>query len=151
MYWTSESWNDSSICNGDMDASGPSNIVTQLQNPGGIVIDFQVARLYWTDLSKIQSSNFDGGDVLTIVENLELPVGIALVGDKIFWGSANGQLKSRTKEGTDIRSLHNETSSIVHLTVVPDLGLPRNRRNHCQGRQCSGICVLIRSSSRCVS
>jgi hypothetical protein len=54
------------------------NIVTNLENPFGLSIDYKNDFLYWTDSSsgKIQRSNYDGSDVMDIVTGVSFPRGI---------------------------------------------------------------------------
>ena len=154
MYWTRASWSGSSIWRADMDGSRPSRIVTELGQPRGILIDFQVSRLYWADFgtNKIQSSNLDGRDMRVILHDWISPFGIAHIGDKIFWGThLDKRLESMTRAGTDIRTQHTDAYPVRHLTVVPDHQLPTNRTNDCSGRNCWGICVLTSHSYRCLN
>ena len=137
-----------------MDGSGQYQIVTGLKYPCGIVIDFQMSRMYWTDclLQKIQSIKINGGDVDTIVEGLPGPRGIALIGENMFFGNLyNNALQSITIEGTNNRTHHTDSHGIWYLTVVPDMERPTNRTNHCKGQHCTGICVLTTTSSRCIN
>ena len=137
-----------------MDGANVSRIVMGLKDPRAIVIDFQASKLYWTDFdaSKIQYSYLDGGKAHTILENLAGPMGIALIGGKMFWGDwTNKTLQASARGGTDISAHHTDTYSIRYLTVGPDLELPRNRSNPCEGQKCSSICVLTTTSYRCLT
>ena len=139
-----------------MDGSNPVLIVTGVNNPIGITIDFENSRLYWmaAGVSQIQSSNMQGADIQTIVE---LPVaaptwGIALSGDRIYsttW--SNKSLYSCTKSGQDVRLLYKGTEYFYQVAAIPRLNLPTNRENHCAKQMCSGVCVLSPTSFTCLS
>ena len=154
MYWPSFKRNASSIWKSGMDGSSPSKLVAGLFNPYGIVIDFQMSKLFWADAdtSKIQSSNLDGSDVRTIIRHVAWPHGMVFVGNRLYWGTSGmNQMQSSTKKGTDIRTHYTDTDDIKYVTVVPDIERPTNRPNHCLGQQCSGICVLTTNSYKCLN
>ena len=156
MYWTRYGGSDgTTVRKGGMDGSNPTNLVAGSGWANGIQIDFTTRRLYWADRDnkRIQSSNLYGGDVRTIVDQLPaFPSGIALVDDRLYWGSwGSYRIESMSIQNrSDQRVEHTERSAPHHLTV-PLRNLPPNRRNHCEGRVCSGVCVLTPSSYTCVS
>ena len=88
MYWTNLA---GSIMKAGMDGSDATLVVSGLQLPKGIVIDYGSSRLFWVDelANKIQSSNLAGGDIRTVVQLSASanPQGIALYGNKLYCGN----------------------------------------------------------------
>ena len=153
MFWTRFS-PTRCIVKGGMDGSNPEILIPGLTNPLGIVIDFEASRLYWAEFNdnRIQSSNLQGGDIITAVQMSGSGLyGIAIAKDRIFWGNyVDRSLQSSSKTGEDVRTLAVQDYYIRHITLVPDLTLPRNRTNHCDRHECSKVCVLTATSFRCV-
>lgn len=155
MYWTRfSSWSRSSIATAGMDGTSPRTIVTGLTEPCGIVVDFSVSRLYWADweAGKIQSSDLNGRDVRTLFPASQ-PYGIVVVGERIIWANkGNRELWSRSgREFKNASRLHTDNHYIRHLAVVPNFGLPNSRENHCDGQNCTRVCVLSALSFRCLN
>lgn len=156
MYWTAEG----SIFRAGMDGSD-RKILTTIPLSGrralrGITIDFQTSRLLWAcaDGDKVQSSNMDGGDIQTIitVPSNSWPFGIGMFADRIYWTNYNLKtLSSCTRTGEDYRILYTGTiSSPFHLAMVPALDPPKTRGNPCERQNCTGVCVLTPTASRCL-
>ena len=139
----------------EMDGSNVAEIVSGVEEPGDITIDFDSSRLFWVtrDTNKVQSSNLDGTDVQLVVQlsSGTEPWGIAITDDRLFWGNWGSEsLQSSDKTGQDIETTYNGTHSIYSLTVAYPNPI-QTRRNHCEGQLCSsGICVLNKNSFRCV-
>ena len=145
-----------------MDGTNAVEIVSRslsgLSDPMGVAIDHWSLKLYWADfdIAKIQSSTLDGQDVQTIVD---LPSGIPLLGlamdeDLIYfsdWDMRSSTLMSCNKTGGDMRILCNSSAPIQQPTVVTAVPPPTTRSNDCAGQSCSGICVLMPASFRCLS
>lgn len=147
-----------SILRAGMDGSSPAMILTGLQDPKGIAIDFEFGHLYWTEwkADRIQRSDLQGRGVQPVLQlpSFSRPWGIAVDQERIYWSTAwnpDSQLGSCTKAGTDVRSHFNAVNWMSHITFVPDLNLPTNRTNHCAGQRCAKVCVLTRTSFHCVA
>jgi hypothetical protein len=71
MYWGEYDDFNGKIKWANLDGSGVQTIVTGLQWPMGLGLDFINRRLYWTDSlkHKIQYSNMDGSDVTDLMSN----------------------------------------------------------------------------------
>ena len=141
-----------------MDGSSPTELVTGLNGPYGITIDFKESRLYWVTgaSGKVQSSDMHGQDIKTILQSQSnaWPRGVGLLGSRIYWTSfedEGGQFESSDKSGKDIKLLHNDTNAHYHIAPVPRLDLPTSRTNHCENQSCSKVCVLTPTSYKCVS
>ena len=153
MYITTYTGNVDKHCilKAGTDGSSPTGIVAGARAAHGIQIDFQSRRLYWAEWyeSRIRSSNLDGGDVMTVNKNSR-PFGISLVGSRIFWSEhLPGELQSMETSGSEVRT---ETSGMfitAHIVTL-DWSLPKNRPNPCARQDCSGICVLSRTSFKCL-
>ena len=156
MYFTTYS-SPGSIKRAAMDGSAPSELVSGLNNPAGITIDFQNSRLYWTCAgdAKIESSDMQGRDIQSTLQrpSNSFTFGIGLTTDRLYWTDHQGnKIGSSTKTGQDTRDLYPGASGLNHVSVVPRSNHPsRNRTNHCENKACSKVCVLTRTSSRCMS
>ena len=158
MYWTKYSrGNRSSILRTELDGTNPATLVTDLEDPFGIAIDFSSQRLYWADrdAGKIQSSDLQGQGVLTVFQVSDgldsQPYGVALGGNRIYWSTqGSDRLQSGSKGGGQIITHYNATTTLGHLSVIPSVDLPQNRTNHCAGHNCRKVCVLTAASSRCL-
>ena len=157
MYWTSQS--PGSIQKAGMDGSSPVTIVTGLNLPRGLAIDFAARRLYWADMNdnRIQTSDLDGRGFRTVVQlpGDRYPWGIAVSKDRIYFGNndsdGNNRLQSCTKDGQDIETLYTQDTHIRHMVLLPAVDRPTNRKNHCEGQNCSMLCVLSQTSYRCLA
>ena len=137
-----------------MDGTNVVEIGSSVTDPGGMVIDFSLLRLYWTDCAteKLQSSDLDGQDLKVIAQfsNKTCPWGIALQDDQLIWGNHGSKsIQTSYKTGQNVRMLYNGTLSIQHLTLTTSAH-SQTRINHCDGQDCSGICVLNTNSFRCL-
>ena len=155
MYWAKYSSGHSSIIRSELDGTNPVTLVTGLENPQGIAIDFPSHRLFWADLMahRIQSSDLKGHDVQTVyqLKDRSYPFGVAVMGSRIYWTTRGSKkLQSGSKAGGQIITHYNGTIALRHLSVVPSIDLSRNRTNHCAGRNCRKVCVLTATSSRCL-
>ena len=154
MYWTR--YDAGSIHRAGMDGSNPETLVTGLNHPTGVTIDFALQRLYWAESgsNRIQSSDLDGRDLQLVVQlsNGSVPWGIAVLNDRIYWGNeGNYRLQSATKDGRDVQTLYTSIKGISQITIVPAPDLVNNRTNDCEGRDCSKLCVLTPTSYRCLA
>ena len=85
MYWTNVVGN---VMKAKMDGSDVTVVVSDLQFPMGIAVDYDASLLYWTDYNanRIQSSNTAGGDIRGLVQLPAStgPWGLALHGNKLY-------------------------------------------------------------------
>ena len=138
-----------------MDGSSPTALVTGLGNRRGLTLDLASERLYWTEYNShtIRSSNLDRNDLRTVIQlpSDSKPYGIAFWNDRIYWGNAgNFKLQTCTADGQDIQTLYAETQTIRHIAIGSALNMSATRANHCEGRNCSLLCVLTATSYRCL-
>ena len=142
MYWTCET----GVMCGEMDGSAAVEVVSGLERPFGITIDYDASRMFWTEFvgDKIRSSKLDGTDIRNIVTLPpgSRPWGIAVYHDQIYWGNSDAKsLQTSSKSGQYVRTVFTESSKIQQLTTN-SRNFPTTRRNHCMGRHCANICVL---------
>ena len=155
MYWTTYAPASGVIFTAGMDGSNPRSLVAGTEQASGVQIDLEKRRLYWTlyEIKRIQSSKLDGSDVVTIHQLADCPIGIAVVGERLYWGypQVNTIHSGGVQPGSGIRVEYVGESPTRHFTV-PLWNPPRNRTNHCEGVVCSGVCVLKPNSSyRCLA
>ena len=145
-----------SIYRAGMDGSNPAKLVSGLNYPAGITIDFQNSRLYWTCTGddKIKSSDLQGRDVQAVLRHRRgsNAWGIGLTRDRIYFTDFFARtMWSITKTGRDVNVLYTGTTNLLHVSIRTRSGLPRSRTNHCKNHACSKVCVLIQTSFSCLS
>ena len=143
-----------SIKMAQMDGTNVVEIINGLSTAAGVAIDLNSLRLFWSDYNtnKVQSSNLDGTDVQQVAQlpSGSGPWGIAVNKDRLYWGNWDSKsLQVSTKTGQDLQTLYNGAHNIQHLTVATS-NPKQTRPNHCEGQSCSGICVLNKTSFRCI-
>ena len=159
MFWTSSVHeNNCSIWRSWMDGTNSTQLVTGLNGPRGITIDFHHSRrLYWVSFHdrRVESSDMEGQDFKTILQLSAVsdPIGVGVLGGRLYWTTSSQRtLESSTVSGKDVQLLHNDTSQLFYMTVVPRPDyLPQNRQNHCENQSCTKVCVLTPTSYRCLS
>ena len=154
MYWTR--YSSGSLHRAGMDGSNSRTLATGLVGPRGMTIDVTSERFYGTERNSftISSINLDGQGLRSLVQlpTGSNPYGMAVYGDRIYWGKAGDKkLQSSTKDGKDVQTLYTDAQDIHHLVIVPSVEQPANRVNHCVGRNCSKLCVLTPTSYRCLA
>jgi sugar lactone lactonase YvrE len=106
LWWTDDGTNK--VQKGNADGTGsPTDVITSLTTPKGIVLDVAASKVYWCDegTSKIQRADLDGTnqeDLINSTDGLSAPRGldIDLVANKIYWTDATTQKLQRA--GKDI-------------------------------------------------
>ena len=154
MYWTRFGVTSNGLMRAQMDGSNVAQLLGGLRTPSGITIDYDGSRIFWTEHwgDKISSSNLDGTDVRIIVtpKPCSSPWGIALHKNRMYWSDwSYYTLQRSSKSGQDVRTLFTGTGYIQQVTTT-SRNFPTSRQNHCEGQNCSSICILTTSSFRCV-
>lgn len=154
MYYTRYvgSTGGSIILKAGMDGSEPTSLVRGSGDADGIDIDLQSKRIYWAEFynNRIGSSNLHGGDMFTVALNTSGPYGIAIVGERVWWGHPwSGVVQSVSKSGSGIRTEFTAQYNTRQF-VVPNWEPLTTRQNHCDQQICLGICVLSPNSFRCL-
>ena len=153
MYWTR--YDAGTVGRAGMDGSSPTTLTTGLRTPEALTVDYALRRLFWAEQisNKIQSSDLDGRNLRTVVElpSGSYPFGMALWNERIYFGGGGDfKLQRSSKAGQDIQTLYTETDFIRHIAIVPALDQPTVRMNHCEGRNCTKLCVLTPTSYHCL-
>ena len=141
-----------------MDGSGGHIMLSNLNSPIGITIDYQTARLYWTSYagSMIESSGLDGEDRMTIVtlNRGTGPYGIDILDGILYWATLDsGEVQSCT--GTDAcnpTTVYEAGTFLRDIAIMSASHQPVLERqiNDCDGQGCSHNCVLTSNSFRCI-
>ena len=136
---------------------GQDHIVKGFGDAYGIQIDIEKRRLYWANrgYKRILSSNVDGGDVVILHQLYDAgPYGLALLGDRLYWGHLDSNLiqTGGTQPGSNVR-VEYIGSGPTGLFTAPVWNPPTNRTNPCNKWSCSAsnVCVLGPNSIRCVN
>ena len=153
MYWTRGP--AGLIMEAQMDGSDMIRLI-DCNDPLGIAIDPDTSRIFWTEQenSRILSSDMNGTDIRTVVTlpRGSSPYGIAIHKNELYWGNWNDRsLQRSSKSGGNVRTLFRgaKTENIRHLCTTSRNFLT-SRRNHCEGQNCSNICVLTATGFRCI-
>ena len=129
MYWLDKF--DNAIYKANTDGTGSTTtILTGVNNPVGLAIDYEGGKLYWTtneaaSTSKIQSSNLDGTGVTDLVTGLVDPDNIALdlANNKMYWTDyGDGQIRRANLDGSGVESLVSGLTRAQGIALDVDSG-----------------------------
>lgn len=106
-----------------MDGEHREAVVTEgLTWPNGLSIDLFADRIYWNDAKKkvIESSDLQGQDRKVIVEKVEHPYGLAVVGDFIYWSDwqEKALLRAKKYDGKNKKIMLSNLEGIMDLRLV---------------------------------
>ncbi|XP_022905754.2 low-density lipoprotein receptor-related protein 4 [Onthophagus taurus] len=127
LFWTE--WGKSpKIQRSFLDGSGRQTILSKEQGlPNGLVIDYNEARLYWTDsqLDLIESSDLNGRSSMQLMypkkmTMLTRPFGLALFGDNMYWTDwlDKSLLRADRKTGERCVVIRNKLDGAMGITTV---------------------------------
>ncbi|XP_019632289.1 PREDICTED: uncharacterized protein LOC109475911 [Branchiostoma belcheri] len=86
MYWADES--NARIDRAEMDGSNPTTIITGVNNPRAVTIDYRENRLYYSDDDRMYSSDLLGNDIQQLLyEDGKDVEGIAVDENYVYWSS----------------------------------------------------------------
>ena len=87
LFWTD--WGSpAKIEKASMDGSNRQILhSTGLVWPNDIALDYSTRRAYWVDafLDRIQHSNYDGTNRVTLISGLDHPFSLTIAGNLVFW------------------------------------------------------------------
>ena len=139
----------------DMDGYNNYKLVCDLMYPTGIAVHFNQhpSKLFWVEYKGdvLRSCDLDGTNVQTVLQlpSGSYPWGLTILKDRLYWGQYWAySIHSSSENGGDIRLLHTGNHKVKHFTAAAP-NPNRTRENHCEGKRCSGISVLTRSSCSC--
>ena len=151
MFWTNTGSDPSSasIYGAAMDGTHEVKVKgTWSGYPAGIAIDFENARLYWSDnwLGTLETCTLDGADHF-VIASLGNADGIDVIGDYLYWGEIVGnRIWSFTKtfncHTNGPALLYDEAETIHDLKVYHAENKPLDRENPCVWAGCSHLCAL---------
>ena len=128
IYWTD--WDTDNIQRANLDGSNIKDLVAGLDSPGGLALDVDGGKIYWTDASpnvlgtgKIQRANLDGSNIETLITGLENPAGIALDvdGGKIYWTDVGREEIQRANlDGSNIETIVTEVRRPFDIALDVD-------------------------------
>jgi len=93
VYWTS--WGRIQCC--ELGTNKVTDVVRNLVDPTGLVLDVRRDRMFWTDrkAGKVQCAQLDGTRVCDVAVGLKSPMGLALGPTHLFWADrARGAIQS---------------------------------------------------------
>lgn len=100
LFW-SDWGHNARIERADMDGEHRQAVVTEgLTWPNGLSVDQFADRIYWNDAKKkmIESSDLMGQDRKVIVEKVEHPYGLSVVGEFVYWSDWHEKALMRAKK-----------------------------------------------------
>ena len=142
----------SSVSLGEMQGSGW---------PNGIVVDYELQRLYWIDArsDSIHTSKYDGSDLREVLKGHEFlshPFAISVFGNDVFWSDwrTNSLIRANKWNGTKVQLVERTITQpfdlhIFHPFRQPNFTNPCAQDNKCVGR---AVCLLTlghRTACRC--
>lgn len=106
-----------------MDGEHREAVVTEGLNwPNGLSVDPFADRIYWNDAKKkvIETSDLQGQDRKVIVEKVEHPYGLAVVGDFIYWSDwqEKALLRAKKYDGKNKKIMLSNLEGIMDLRLV---------------------------------
>ena len=134
LYWVEagirSDTNTGKIQRVNLDGSQVEDVLTGLDDPGGLALDVAAGKLYWTDAGirseagtgKIQRANLDGSQVEDVLTGLLSPGGLALdVGaGKLYWADV-GKVQRANLDGSQVEDV--VTTGVNRpLDLVLDVG-----------------------------
>ena len=130
--------------------------------PNGIVVDYELQRLYWIDArsDSIHTSKYDGSDLREVLKGHEFlshPFAISVFGNDIFWSDwrTNSLIRASKWNGTNVQLVERTVTQpfdlhIFHPFRQPTFSNPcAPNKNRCVGK---AVCLLTlnqQTSCRC--
>jgi hypothetical protein len=122
LFWSD--WGQNArIERADMDGEHRTAVITEgLTWPNGLSVDQFTNRIYWNDAKKkvIESADLQGQNRKTIVEKVEHPYGLAIVGNYIYWSDWHEKalLKAKKNDGKNRKTVLGNLEGIMDLRLI---------------------------------
>ena len=122
LYWTNSLGR---IQRSKLNGKQIRTLVRNLDSPENITVDVARAKLYWTEASgRIQRANLNGKSVENIVSNLGTLSGIAISGNKIYYGTtitgeSRGSIGRANLNGSNLRPIVTLRSVLSGIAIDP--------------------------------
>ena len=119
---------------------------TEIGSPLALTVDTATSKLFWTDtdLKRIESADFDGGNRQAIIDSqLVHPVGLAVRGDYVYWADKDQQLIERAHKATGQQRVTLK-SRVTQLNSLIAVGMDDLTGHHPCSRKnggCQSLCV----------
>ena len=158
IFWTELGTEDTpgKIMKATMDGSSVYTLFDYNNNPTGITVDQDQARIYWSENGSIFSSDLDGNDYTRVV-SLDLYTqawGIDVLGDQVYWSYAGSAIFSADKGNLTANGTLVLAGAVNEfypfMAIVSTSNQPVNRQNDCAFSPCTDICVLTSNSYTCL-
>lgn len=122
LFWT-EWGHNARIERADMDGEHRTAVVTEgLIWPNGLTIDLFADRIYWNDakVEAIESSDLQGQGRKVIVDKVQHPYGLALVGDFLYWSDwrEKALLRAKKNDGKGRKVVLSSPNAIMDLRWI---------------------------------
>ncbi|XP_045116095.1 low-density lipoprotein receptor-related protein 4-like isoform X2 [Portunus trituberculatus] len=153
LFWTD--WGKpSKIERSYLDGSARKTIVDRNVGwPNGLAIDYEAKKIYWNDAKgdTIDCSDLDGGNVVTLIQEVPHPFGLTLLGQHIYWTDWKKATIERAEKTTGhnrrvVRSTIEGVMEVKAVTASSQLGW-----NLCADRNggCTHLCFFLPTGLRC--
>ena len=126
IYWTD--YFDNQIKRANLDGSGVETLISGLNDPAGIAIDYAGGKLYFADTgsNRIYRANLDGSGLQAIVTSgLNTPVSVKVdsANGKLYWAdSGTAKIQRANLDGTGVQDLLTSANGLSAPTSL-DLDL----------------------------
>ncbi|XP_002741307.2 prolow-density lipoprotein receptor-related protein 1-like [Saccoglossus kowalevskii] len=140
----------------NMDGTNRVAIIEGLQKPGGLAIDLNLNKLYYTDAGdqSIHASDFNGenAQIIFTPSPTSQPWGIAVTDDKIYWSEKNSEeimYVDKTNPGVQT-VLRNRSPNVMDIVVYDEQTQNAEIVNACYDNNgdCQQLCLPTSASER---
>ncbi|XP_058794698.1 low-density lipoprotein receptor-related protein 4-like isoform X2 [Phymastichus coffea] len=153
LFW-SDWGHNARIERADMDGGHRQAVVTEgLTWPNGLSVDQFADRIYWNDAKRkvIESSDLLGQNRKVIVEKVEHPYGLAVVGDFVYWSDWHEKavLRAKKLDGKARKLVIGNLEGIMDIRLVDKKQVRPD--NACENNNggCSHLCLRNPSGYSC--
>lgn len=106
-----------------MDGEERTTVVTEnLAWPNGLSIDIEQGRIYWNDAKKkvIEVADLDGKNRKVLIQNVEHPYGLAVVGNRVYWSDwqAKAVFQANKKDGSGRKILVDKLEGVMDIRGI---------------------------------
>ncbi|XP_041365332.1 low-density lipoprotein receptor-related protein 4-like [Gigantopelta aegis] len=125
-------------------------IANNLGFPNGLSIDYDARRLYWVDakLDKIETSDLNGKNRVTLIQQVPHPFGLTVFGDHIYWSDWQTEKIERASKhtGEDRQIIQTRLEGLMDIHMVSPLRQTGSNGCSKNNGACTHLC-LARSNN----
>ncbi|KAK3878186.1 hypothetical protein Pcinc_017158 [Petrolisthes cinctipes] len=131
------------------------HIISQgLHTPSALAVDVQDDFIFWADTSakNIETAGINGEDRKILVEGLEMPVGLAVHGDSVYWVDQGLNIIVRVNKfsGQERQEVQGRISHLSDIIAVTPFLMQKMRVHSCHnGSECSHLCLERDQQQQC--